>query len=166
MSMIEKSLPHKSDTKKTLQDWLDEYSQSHQNPTNKMIHNICVPVIFLTSLGMLWDIPAPTELPYFNWMFIALLLVAAFYIRLSFNVTLGILAMSAVGIALLYAFDVMSILPVWQASLIVFAISWVLQFIGHILEGKKPSFMKDMQFLLIGPAWVVSHLYNKFGIKY
>ena len=56
--------------------------------------------------------------------------------------------------------------PLWRISLYIFVIAWIGQFIGHKIEGKKPSFFQDLQFLLIGPAWLLSFFYNKIGIKY
>ena len=56
--------------------------------------------------------------------------------------------------------------PLWKTSLMIFIVAWIGQFIGHKIEGKKPSFLQDLQFLLIGPAWLLSFIYNKFGIKY
>ena len=57
-------------------------------------------------------------------------------------------------------------MPVWEISLFVFVIAWVGQFIGHVVEGKKPSFFKDIQFLMIGPIWLMSFIYKKLGISY
>ena len=51
-------------------------------------------------------------------------------------------------------------------SLVLFVVAWIGQFIGHKLEGAKPSFFKDLQFLLIGPAWLLSFIYKKMGIAY
>ena len=55
--------------------------------------------------------------------------------------------------------------PLWIFSVIIFVIAWTGQFIGHKIEGKKPSFIKDIQFLLIGPAWLLSFIYKKIGIQ-
>jgi uncharacterized membrane protein YGL010W len=49
-------------------------------------------------------------------------------------------------------------------ALFVFVLAWIGQFIGHKIEGKKPSFIKDIQFLLIGPIWLLSDIYNKLKI--
>ena len=56
--------------------------------------------------------------------------------------------------------------PLWLTCLVIFVIGWIGQFIGHAIEGKRPSFMKDIQFLLIGPLWLLGHLYRKLGIAY
>ena len=63
------------------------------------------------------------------------------------------------------SFDASHTCPL-KTSLIIFVIAWIGQFIGHKIEGKKPSFFEDIQFLLIGPAWLLSFIYNKLGIKY
>jgi uncharacterized membrane protein YGL010W len=58
------------------------------------------------------------------------------------------------------------IVVLWQVCLALFIVAWIFQFIGHKIEGKKPSFFKDLQFLLIGPAWLLSFIYQKVGIRY
>ena len=62
--------------------------------------------------------------------------------------------------------EMMAPWPVWQICLVVFIAAWIGQFIGHKIEGKKPSFLKDIVFLLIGPAWLLSKIYRKVGLKY
>jgi uncharacterized membrane protein YGL010W len=56
--------------------------------------------------------------------------------------------------------------PLWVISLIIFFVAWIGQFYGHKVEGKKPSFLKDIQFLLIGPAWLMHFIYKRLGIPY
>jgi uncharacterized membrane protein YGL010W len=57
-------------------------------------------------------------------------------------------------------------IDLWAISLIIFALAWIFQFVGHKIEGKKPSFFKDVQFLLIGPAWLMHFVYKKLNISY
>lgn len=54
----------------------------------------------------------------------------------------------------------------WILYLGVFVITWIFQLIGHKIEGKKPSFLKDIQFLLIGPIWLLGFILKKTGIRY
>jgi uncharacterized membrane protein YGL010W len=150
-----------------------EYGESHQNATNKMVHWICVPAIMFSLIGMLWSIPHQflvdvlgTPLAGFaNFGVLFLLLATIYYLRLSFSLFLGMLVIAslmAIGNRALYhASDSM-----FLASLLIFAAAWVGQFIGHKIEGKKPSFLKDVQFLLIGPAWLLHFIYKKSGIPY
>nr|WP_255405209.1 Mpo1-like protein [Tenacibaculum sp. MAR_2010_89] len=89
-----------------------------------------------------------------------------YYLRLSFILFLGMLFFSILvllGINLIVKAD---LLPLWSIMLIIFVLSWIAQFIGHNHEGKKPSFLKDIQFLMIGPAWTLSHLFDAFKIKF
>jgi uncharacterized membrane protein YGL010W len=56
--------------------------------------------------------------------------------------------------------------PLWLTALVIFVIAWIGQFAGHALEGKRPSFFKDVQFLLIGPLWLVAAAYRRVGLPY
>ncbi|RNL95055.1 DUF962 domain-containing protein [Sinomicrobium pectinilyticum] len=152
---------------KTLQQWFDDYAVSHQNKTNKKIHYICVPAIFFSIVGLLMSIPAglpqriwPGENPYVeNWAVVVLILVLIFYARLSLSMAFKILLFSA--LCIIVNIWISRIAPLWLVSLLIFAVAWVGQFYGHKIEGKKPSFLKDIQFLLIGPAWVIQNLFKK-----
>ena len=73
---------------------------------------------------------------------------------------------SIIAASLVAAFESTGLMPIWGMSLILFVVMWVLQFIGHHIEGKKPSFFKDLQFLLIGPAWLMGFIYHSLGIRY
>ena len=48
----------------------------------------------------------------------------------------------------------------------VFIVAWIGQFIGHAIEGRKPSFFEDVKFLLVGPAWLLHFIYRRAGIPY
>ena len=56
--------------------------------------------------------------------------------------------------------------PLWIICVGIFVVAWIGQFIGHIMEGKRPSFFKDVQFLMIGPMWLLSHVYRRAGIPF
>jgi len=58
------------------------------------------------------------------------------------------------------------VIPLWQSSMVLFVLAWIGQFIGHKIEGKKPSFLEDLQFLMIGPAWLIGYIYKKLKIRY
>ena len=158
---------------KSIHQWLDEYGESHQNKTNKIIHWICVPTIFITILGLIASIPAqglkelaPDYLTYYtNWGSLILMFVLIFYLVHSFKLFIGMLIWSMFCI---WFVEVMRSWPspLWLSSIILFALAWVGQFYGHHVEGKKPSFLKDIQFLLIGPAWLMSFIYKSLGIRY
>ena len=153
---------------KSIDNWNQEYGVSHQNRTNKLIHYLCVPAIFMTVLGILWSIPFPDigSPQWLNWAVVLALPAMFFYFALSFVVGFGMSVFTALTILFLqYWHNSMSV-SVLTMSIVVFVIAWVLQFIGHHIEGKKPSFLKDVQFLLIGPVWILCHFYKKLGIRY
>lgn len=145
-----------------------KYSESHQNKINKFIHWFAVPSIVFSLLGLLWSIPFPT-LPYFdgyiNWASFMIAFALYYYYQLSPSLSY---AMVIVTFAFAYIIVLLEKagISVWQFSLILFIIAWIFQFIGHKIEGKKPSFLDDIKFLLIGPLWLMHFIYKKVGIPY
>ncbi len=153
---------------RTVDQWLSEYGESHQNETNKLIHWICVPLIFLSIVGLLYSF----KLPWFigdyrlNVAVIALILVAIYYLRQSIPLGIAMVLFIIICLSVCFLIENYSGLPLWMVSVIIFVLAWIGQFYGHKVEGKKPSFLKDLQFLLIGPMWLMSFLFKRSGIKY
>lgn len=153
---------------------LTEYGESHKNSTNKTIHWICVPLIFLSIIGLIWSIPHSTieqvlsndGNPYANYATLLLVVVLAYYLTLSFPLGVGMALFSTGCLFLINYLEQLNFMPIWQLSIIVFVLAWIGQFYGHKVEGKKPSFFKDVQFLLIGPAWLMHFIYKRIGIPY
>jgi uncharacterized membrane protein YGL010W len=148
---------------------LAEYGESHQNPTNKLVHWICVPAIFWSIAALIWSFPVPGFFPNianFNWLTILLGLTVLYYLIMSWQLAIGIVLFVMVCLWLIVWYQVNFSLPLWQFALGIFVVAWIGQFWGHKVEGKKPSFFKDVQFLLIGPAWLLHFLYKKAGIPY
>ena len=149
---------------KTAQQWYDEYAVSHQNETNQKIHYICVPAIFFSIIGMIMSIPSDfiqntlgiANPMLGNWASIVMVFLLIFYIRLSFTLFLRMLGFGVLCIIANYYLG--QYLPLFITSLVIFVVAWIGQFYGHHIEGQKPSFIKDLQFLLIGPAWVLEKL--------
>ncbi len=134
---------------------LARYGESHTQPVNELIHFVAIPLIVFSLLGVLyWVHPN-----------LALVVVAAslvYYARLSivFTATMALLsALMLYGLGLLGSW----LLPL---SIAIFVVSWIFQFIGHKIEGKKPSFLEDLQYLLVGPLFVLSKLFIKLGIRW
>ena len=145
---------------------LNAYSESHQNKTNKKIHWICVPAIMLSLLGILWSLPFPAKAsPLINWATILIVSSLIYYFFLSWQLALGMLINSFLMILILQWMGGFSV-PMWQIAIAIFIVAWVGQFIGHNIEGKRPSFFKDIQFLLIGPVWLLADAYRKLHLKY
>ena len=160
---------------KTAEEWIEEYGVSHQNPTNKLIHWICVPLIMLSLLSLISIIPFPFKnyelltvgdlVVKINWMTLFLAYSILFYLRLSFSIAIGMLLIAILMIASISWIEFFD-QTIWRLSLFIFIVSWIGQFVGHKIEGQKPSFFfEDIQFLLIGPAWLLSFIYKKLGIK-
>ncbi len=160
-------------TMRKIDSLLIEYGESHQNGVNKLIHWVCVPLIMFSLIGMLWSIPSQpliqllgTDLNgYLSFGTIALCIASFYYLRLSFQLFLGMVVIATlIAVGNRWLSEVTENL--FLSSLLIFALAWVGQFIGHKIEGKKPSFLKDVQFLLIGPAWLLHFVFNKLGIRY
>jgi uncharacterized membrane protein YGL010W len=151
---------------------LSEYGESHQNGTNKAIHWICVPLIFLSVVGLIASIPSGLvrqvlgENPYSNWALVVMVLIMIYYVSLSVPLGFGMFLFGLICLYLVRLIDESGIAPLWMVSIIIFVVAWIGQFYGHKVEGKKPSFLKDIQFLLIGPAWLMHFIYRKLRIQY
>jgi uncharacterized membrane protein YGL010W len=157
---------------KALNILLEEYGESHQNSTNKLIHWICVPLIFYSIIALVYSIPNEILIPIFgdsiwaNWATITLVIVLIYYAKLSIPIGIGMLLFSAVCMFVCQYLSSTVDVSLWIIALVIFVAAWAGQFYGHKVEGKKPSFLKDLQFLLIGPAWLMHFLYKKWGVKY
>jgi uncharacterized membrane protein YGL010W len=156
--------------RKKADDWFAEYGESHQHHTNELIHWVCVPIIFWCVLGFISALPVPAEwrlsLPWFDWSLVAIALALLFYFRLSPALSAGMLCFMALCSAFMTVLELFSPWPVWRIYLVVFVLAWIGQFVGHTIEGKRPSFFRDVAFLLIGPAWLMSMIYKKAGQAY
>ena len=155
--------------KKNIFDWLNEYSLYHKNQTNKVIHWFCIPLIMLSLFGLLSipniQINISSSIYNINLSYILIILATIFYVRLSLTITVGMLLISAGLVSIVDYLHTYSKNQLFYLYLILFIFSWAIQFIGHKIEGKKPSFVKDLKFLLIGPAWLLSFIYIKLKIK-
>ena len=145
-----------NETQRKVDQMLTRYAESHRHPKNEMIHFICVPVIMWTVLALLWSLHPTLALA---MTVIALL----YYFSLSIGFAIGMSLMAAAMLVILWALPQHMIL---QVALIAFVIAWIFQFIGHKIEGKKPSFFEDLRFLLIGPLFVISFLYRRWKLPY
>ena len=141
---------------RTIDTLLARYGESHRNHVNEWVHIVCVPLIVFSLLGLLWSVHASVAL-------LSSILALYYYYKLSRPFAAGMLAMLAIMLGLLLLMPALTILPV---SLALFVLAWIGQFIGHQIEGKKPSFLDDMRFLLIGPLFVLAFLYRRLRLAY
>ncbi len=155
-------------TQREVDSWLGSYSDDHRNPTNIAIHWICVPLILWAAIAALWCVPVPAALgrPGF-WAGAAMFFALVFYLRLSRTLMAGMLAVFIVcGLLSEGLYRGIGAMPLLWLALGVFVVAWIGQFIGHKIEGRKPSFLTDLAYLLIGPAWLVAKLLRRCGVAY
>jgi len=134
---------------------LGHYAESHRHPTNEAIHCVAIPLIMLSLLGLLWSAHP--------WLAYATVLGSlVYYARLSV-IFLVVMAMVAAVMLLLVRAMGPAVLP---ASIAIFVLGWIAQFVGHRIEGRKPSFFEDLQYLLVGPLFVLSLLFRRLGLQW
>lgn len=156
-----------------MQDWFDKYGESHQNPVNKAVHWICVPIIFISIIGILSGLRIPIGFlehsaiePYLHGGTVLVLFGLVFYMRISLPMAFGMLLVSIVSLYFVALVNVNTPNQGAWVYYIAFVLAWVGQFVGHKVEGAKPSFLDDLKFLMIGPAWLMGFIYRKLGIRY
>ncbi|MCK0536729.1 Mpo1 family 2-hydroxy fatty acid dioxygenase [Alcanivorax quisquiliarum] len=156
---------------RNLQQFLADYGESHQNPVNQWVHFFCVPAIFFSTLGLLWLVPIGQWLGleggaarWVNGATVLGALSAIVYLRLSFGVFLLMVAWFAASVAGILAIQSAGWSLFW-ISLVVWVVAWAVQVWGHKVEGKKPSFVEDLVFLLIGPIFVCVEIAARLGLR-
>lgn len=147
---------------RTLRQWLDEYSNNHVNLVNQKFHFVCIPLIMFSLICMLKSIPLGDAL--LNAASVVVLAVLAYYVWLSWRLAIGqAVVMGAFYAAALALEEATGPNFIW-VGVGVFVVGWIGQFVGHLIEGSRPSFFKDLQFLLIGPLWDLAYVYRGLGI--
>ena len=152
---------------RSIERLLMQYGESHQNKTNVIIHAIAVPSIYFVTIGLLWSLPVPEMIGQFDitWAHIIAVPVLYYYFMLSGPIGAAMTLLTILCFGAVNTLDHFSI-SVWLFSLVLFVVMWILQFIGHHIEGKKPSFFDDLRFLLVGPAWWWVHWLKRMNISY
>ena len=153
---------------RNVNEWFGSYSADHQNPTNRLIHWICVPAILWAVIAGLWLIPVLPSIgrPGF-WCGLAMVGALAFYWRLSRPLGTAMFAVFVVlGLLTEVLYRALGPVHLLWLAMGVFVVAWIGQFVGHQIEGRKPSFLTDLAYLLIGPAWLIGKLMRRLGIAY
>lgn len=150
---------------RSLQDWLDGYSADHQNPVNQVLHWCCVPPIVWSAIALLWTIPVPPSLLRPGaWAVLVMVLAFHWYWKRARVLALALLlAFAALGLLSNFLYTQYGARWLTEAAIGVFVLAWIGQFIGHLFEGRKPSFLTDLAYLLIGPAWLMAKLLRRLG---
>jgi len=155
-------------TERPIDRWFASYSGDHRNDTNQWIHVFAVPLILWSVIALLWCIPVVGT--WFRpglWAALAMFFAWTFYYRASRRLGYGMLAVF-VAMAWLtrWLHDTLGTTQLLYLAIVVFVLAWIAQFVGHRIEGRKPSFLTDLTYLLIGPAWVLAKLYRRLGWAY
>lgn len=162
-------------TVRPIDKYFARYGESHQDHTNELIHWICVPLIVFSLLGLVWAIPFPyldflgRYNGYVNWASFLLAFSIYYYYKLSPVLSYAMILVTFGFSAIIVTLENMEKAggwPLWQVCMGIFILAWIGQFIGHKIEGKKPSFLDDVKFLLIGPLWLLHFIFKKAGIRY
>jgi uncharacterized membrane protein YGL010W len=149
---------------KTLLDQLSNYADYHRSERNITTHLVGVPMIVLALMVLLsrptWVV---NELALSPAVFIVVVLLL-YYLRL--HIAMGLI-MSALLVSGLFLSAWVATLDdaIWLASGVGgFLLGWVIQFVGHYFEGRKPAFFDDVMGLAIGPLFVVAEALFKLGL--
>ncbi|MCW1248200.1 DUF962 domain-containing protein [Pseudomonas sp. SAICEU22] len=150
---------------KSLVDHLSQYAAYHRDPRNIASHFIGIPLIAVAVAVLLsrpgWPVGAILVSP-------ALLVAMAsawFYLRLELR--LGVLMSVLLGLAI-WLGQVLAgqSTAIWLSSgLGMFVVGWVIQFVGHYYEGRKPAFVDDLTGLIVGPLFVVVEAGFLLGLR-
>ena len=165
---MDDSIASSSDPRRPVDRYLGNYSEDHRHPTNKLIHWICVPVIVWTVIALLWVVPVPAGLGRPGlWAGLAMFGALAFYLRLSRPLAVAMLAAFVLlGLVTHLLYGVLGPRGLLWTAVAVFVLAWIAQFVGHHLEGRRPSFLTDLAYLLIGPLWLMAHGFRRLGWRY
>jgi len=150
-------------------EWLSEYGRHHNHGANRLIHWLSIPLIVTSLVGLLWSLPVPETFsratPALNWGTIFLMAAIVYYFIMSISLAFGSLPFV---LLVVYGVNWLEQLmpPLWLTSAAIFTLAWAGQRIGHQLEGNRPSFIEDMQYLMIGPVWLLAMVYRRLGIPY
>ena len=140
-----------------LTQWLSEYGENHRHPINQKISKVSIPGTFLSLVGLIWSIPSLSFSGLtLNWVWVAAIPLAIFYFKLSLSVSLMMLGFFLACVSLVWSLDILE-LPVLLVSILVLILSGIIQFVGYEIEGKRPSLIEYIGFILVGPIWVFRH---------
>ncbi|MFZ5443441.1 MAG: DUF962 domain-containing protein [Myxococcota bacterium] len=144
---------------------LSKYASYHRDPRNISTHFVGVPMIVIAVIALLtrpgFELGGVALSP--AWL--ALIAATAFYLRL--DLRYGLAMGGLLGLALFLASLTAGLsTAAWLGlSVGLFVVGWIIQFIGHYFEGRKPAFVDDLIGLLVGPLFVAAEIGFSFGLR-
>lgn len=157
-----------ADRRREVDRLLGSYSEDHRHPGNVAIHHACVPLIVWSVVAALWCIPvAPGVGKPGLWAALAMVGALGYYFRLSRPIGVAALVLFvALGAVTDVLFRTLGAQGLLSLAAVVFVLAWIAQFVGHRWEGRQPSFLTDLVYLLVGPIWLVAKALRKLDIAY
>lgn len=153
----------------TAQIWLQHYAAHHQHRVNRLLHAVSIPVLVVGLTGLLWSLPVPDAFPSIspalNWGTTFLLAAVVYYFIMSIPLALGMLPFVLLVTGILGWLDALTP-PLWQICLALFLGACSLQMIGHMIETGRSHLARDLQYLMIGPVWLLAGIYRRLGVPY
>jgi len=149
--------------------WLLRYEKNHDNLTNPWVYWAAVPMVVVGTVGLLWYLPVPAEFyeisPLLNWGSAFLMAATVYYFIISLSLAIGMLPFM-LGLASLQLWLTASEYPALGVSTGLLVAGTVGLWLGRRGAGGLRAVLQDLQLMMIGPAWLLSVIYRRFGIPY
>lgn len=150
-------------------NWLVRYEKGHTDLTNPVVYWAAVPMVVVGTTGLLWSLPAPIEFyeisPLLNWGSAFLIATTVYYFIISLSIGIGMLPFM-LGLASLHLWLASSGYPAFGVSVALLVAGTVGLWLGRRHTGGLARVLQDLQMMMIGPAWLLSVMYRRFGIPH
>ena len=150
-------------------NWLLRYEQNHDNLTNPWVYWAAVPMVVVGTVGLLWYLPVPVEFyeisPLLNWGSAFLMATTVYYFIISLSLAIGMLPFM-LGLAALQLWLSQSPYPQLGVSVGLLIAGTVGLWLGRRGPGSIRGVLQDFQLLMIGPVWLLSVIYRRFGVPF
>ena len=149
--------------------WLTDYGENHQDISFAGIYWIAVLTLVIGTVGMLWSLPVPYEFekisPILNWGSTFLMAAVVYYFIISVSLAIGMLPF-LLGIAGVQNWLTSSDYSALRVSIGLLVAGIIGLWMGHRNQGSLRPVLRDLQLMMIGPAWLLSVLYRRIGIPF
>ncbi len=150
-------------------NWLERYAANHSDLRNPVVYWAGVPMVVIGTVGLLWYLPVPEEFteisPLLNWGSAFLMAATIYYFIISLPLAIGMLPFM-LGLASLQIWLAASQFPALGVSVGLLAAGIAGLILGRRGVGGVRAILEDLQLMMIGPAWLLSVIYRRFGIPY